>query len=781
MQTYYVATDGDDEWSGTTPTPSEDDGPFRTIDRARAAVRAAVADGQAGTITVRIAGGTYYLDEPLRFDAADGGNDGHEVVYTNYEGQRPRIVAGRRVDEWSEVGDGVYEADLDHTVNTIYEDGTRARLARCPNEGYFRVDEPGPDDPVASFRPEPSDLPDVDDIGDLQVYIWPGGPDGHWNWFSDVADVIDLDREDRLVQLADQDRYELGAGSRYAFHGHPAFLEEPGEFHLDREAGRLRYRPRAEPIDDRSIVVPTARHAIEIAGTSPDDPVRNLRFDGLDVEGTDTARTVPAETAGAIQLTNAEDVTIRRCRVRHTGLEGIALVDHCQRITVEANEIADTGHTGISLAGPTSRHYRNHSNQVINNHVHHVGQLIGHGHGIALAHSGNNTIANNRIHHSPRFGITASSMPRPTTMAGMSHSNDTPHVIDGIEVSPHDVGLFQHTRNNVIAENDVSHCNLDSQDNGLIYTNTGGRGNIVRANRLHHSQVLFSFGFGLYLDDTSDGVVATQNVIHDLNHEGDGTLQYGIYAKGLDDIVENNIVADNTVAVAPIGSHEHGGTYNREQVILRNVCADSGPNVLGFSNWSVDRIARSDDNLFYHADGEYGVEGVPSGYAYDGESWHVETFEDWQELPQRYDAGSVCADPQFMAPEDDDYRLRHDSPARELGFQDIDHAAIGLRPDYPFASDEPIERLWLRTDETTGTPAYVTLDAGETTRLSCLGRTETGFAVECNRANVAFETDEPTIATVADDGTLNAQSAGVTRVTACLNGITTELDVLVDQ
>ena len=779
MQTYYVATDGDDEWSGTTPAADDDDGPFRTIERAQAAVRADLADGQSGTITVRIAGGTYYLDEPLHFDVTDSGQAGHEVVYTNYEGQRPRVVAGRPVTEWSETADGYFETDLDRTANTLYENGLRAQLARYPNEGYLRVDEPGADDPVASFHPKEADLPVIDDVDDLQVYIWPGGSDGHWNWFSDVAEVTEINREDRLVTLADQDRYELGGGSRYAFQGHPDFLDEPGEFYLDRNNGRLRYRPRSEPIDDRSIVVPTAEHAIVIAGSS-DDPVRNLRIEGLDVEGTDTARTVPAETAGAIQLTNAEDISIRRCRIRHTGLEGIALVDHCQRITIEANEIADTGHTGISLAGPTSRRYCNHSNRVVNNHIHDVGQLIGHGHGISLSHSGNNVIANNRVHHSPRFGITVSSMPRPTTMAGMSHNNDTPHVIDGIEVSPHDVGLFQHTRNNLIEENDVSHCNLDSQDNGLIYTNTGGRGNIVRANRLHHSQVLFSFGFGLYLDDTSDGVVATQNVIHDLNHEGDGTLMYGIYAKGLDDILENNVVVDNTVSVAPIGSHEHGGTYNRDQVILRNVCADSGPNVLGFSNWSVDRIARSDDNLFYHSDGEYGIDGVPGGYAYAGESWRVETFADWQALPQGYDAGSVCADPQFMAPAEKDYRLRYDSPARELGYQDIDFASIGLRSDYPFAVDEPIERLWLRTDVSAGTPAYIELAVGESAQLSGVGRTATGFAVQSDRAALAIESDDPTVASV-DDGTVHAESAGIARITARLDDVSTVLDVLIEQ
>ena len=46
---FYVATDGNDDWSGTLPAPNEagTDGPFATLARARDAIRALKQEGPA--------------------------------------------------------------------------------------------------------------------------------------------------------------------------------------------------------------------------------------------------------------------------------------------------------------------------------------------------------------------------------------------------------------------------------------------------------------------------------------------------------------------------------------------------------------------------------------------------------------------------------------------------------------------------------------------------------------------------------------------------------------
>ena len=56
----------------------------------------------------------------------------------------------------------------------------------------------------------------------------------------------------------------------------------------------------------------------------------------------------------------------------------------------------------------------------------------------------------------------------------------------------------------------------------------------------------------------------------------------------------------------------------------------------------------------------------------------MKTFREWQRK-MGHDFHSVVADPLFVDPEHDNYTLRENSPAFELGFQQIDMSIIGPR------------------------------------------------------------------------------------------------------
>ena len=62
----YVAPDGNDENAGTAEKP------FRTLDRARQAVRQ-INENMTGDIVVTLRGGTYPIDRTIIFDGADSG------------------------------------------------------------------------------------------------------------------------------------------------------------------------------------------------------------------------------------------------------------------------------------------------------------------------------------------------------------------------------------------------------------------------------------------------------------------------------------------------------------------------------------------------------------------------------------------------------------------------------------------------------------------------------------------------------------------------------------
>ena len=79
-------------------------------------------------------------------------------------------------------------------------------------------------------------------------------------------------------------------------------------------------------------------------------------------------------------------------------------------------------------------------------------------------------------------------------------------------------------------------------------------------------------------------------------------------------------------------------------------------------------LAECDYNLYFPAAGQKpAVDGAPDG-----------SFDQWHEMG--FDVDSVIADPLFVDPERDDYRLRPESPAIKLGFVPIDVDKIGIRP-----------------------------------------------------------------------------------------------------
>src|SRR5437899_859528 len=73
---FYVATDGNDKWSGSlaSPNPANTDGPFATLERARDALRRAKAEGKlvaGGTVWIR--GGAYSRERSFELTATDSG------------------------------------------------------------------------------------------------------------------------------------------------------------------------------------------------------------------------------------------------------------------------------------------------------------------------------------------------------------------------------------------------------------------------------------------------------------------------------------------------------------------------------------------------------------------------------------------------------------------------------------------------------------------------------------------------------------------------------------
>ena len=140
---FYVATDGDDQWSGQLDTPNADrsDGPFATLTRARDAVRQlklAQGGGLTQPVEIQVRAGTYHMDQPLRLSGGDSGTDQFPVTYMAYPGEAPVLSGGRPITDWQPYKDKIVCAKLPETrkgywwFRQLFCNGKRMIRARYP-------------------------------------------------------------------------------------------------------------------------------------------------------------------------------------------------------------------------------------------------------------------------------------------------------------------------------------------------------------------------------------------------------------------------------------------------------------------------------------------------------------------------------------------------------------------------------------------------------------------------------------------------------------------------
>ncbi|MBB5791012.1 right-handed parallel beta-helix repeat-containing protein [Jiangella mangrovi] len=143
-KTFYVATDGDDGWTGEhpSPQPGATTGPLRSPQGALNAVRTWLNSHAlpAGGIEVVVRPGTYYLDAPLTFGPQDSGADAASPVVWRSEVPGAAVLSGGRVlsGTWGAPdADGIRSLSVPGAgrFRTLFVDGVRAPLVRYPATG----------------------------------------------------------------------------------------------------------------------------------------------------------------------------------------------------------------------------------------------------------------------------------------------------------------------------------------------------------------------------------------------------------------------------------------------------------------------------------------------------------------------------------------------------------------------------------------------------------------------------------------------------------------------
>ncbi|MCU6793777.1 right-handed parallel beta-helix repeat-containing protein [Paenibacillus sp. WQ 127069] len=764
VKSYYVSPYGNDEGTGAINSP------FRTLTAARDAVRTHIAAGMTQDVVVYLRGGIYRLAEPFQLTSVDSGRDGYKVTYRSFPGEKADLDGSSVISGWSLYSGNIYSAPIGTgiDVDVLYEGEERAVLARYPNRAngkdqYSRVATYASDLPKRKFGYTEGDIPAVAHPEELQVYIWPGGTAGHWSWSSNTIGVESVDTTNRIVTLESDTTYENGVGSRYYVQNGLEMLDAPGEFYIDKTAGVLYYYPFDAGALNGGVTIPREGNIAELIGASSTDPIHDIVFDSLVIRNSD-------RLGDGIHGQNIEHFTLSNSKIYNIGEHGVQLLGWAHHNLIESNEVHHVGYNGISVEGiGRVTTVSSSDNDSINNHVYTTGLIYGNAGGIRYYYSEGNRIAYNLVHDIKRHALHLFDANR-----GIIGTT-----IGGVLITKDNFRNYQRTRDNIVEFNEVYDAVNDSQDAGPIATYGGPFGNILRNNYLHDNTVpattSSSFGFGFYLDDSSDYVTVEDNIIENLQQQPGGSNN-ALMLKGIGIQVKNNIVANNNDSRSAIGSTETGGLISSEITLERNLYYNLNKHLYYLDYWTPEKLTSSDYNLFHSATGQYTF----------GSTIPVSEYGDWLKLYKgKYDQHSLRTDPLLMNPDARDYRLRYDSPAYKLGFRELNIEDIGLRADYPFAdSTDLIHRVIPRFEGDAVNRSFVQLASGQSRAIELTVRTETGFVADLSDAAIAFVSGSPSVASVSPQGVVTANGAGVAKVTITVtkDGVTKSaaVHVLVD-
>jgi parallel beta-helix repeat protein len=177
-------------------------------------------------------------------------------------------------------------------------------------------------------------------------------------------------------------------------------------------------------------------------------------------------------------------------------------------------------------------------------------------------------------------------------------------------------------------------------------------GTVLSHNLIHDVSSYHYGGWGIYTDEGSTHILIENNVVY-------RTKTGGFHQHyGKENTIRNNIFALAVEQQLQRSREEDHKSFD----FTNNIVYFTQGNLLG-STWKNDHFF-FDKNLYWNPD--------PGKIDFMGES-----LDTWK--ARGHDRNSLIADPLFTAPEKDDFKLKPESPAFGLGFQQIDLTEVGPR------------------------------------------------------------------------------------------------------
>ncbi len=658
---FYVATNGNDNNPGTLTAP------FLTLSKAQTTIRTNITSGMTSNAVVFLRGGKYYLTSGLLLQPPDSGKNGYRVIWRNYYGEKPRLIASKAATGWTLYSGNIYVANIGPNIYSLYENGVEAVPARTPNSGYLKVAGYG-DNNFTSFVYPSGALPDTFSYSSAKAYIFPGGSGSYvYDWAVDITPITYVNFSTRTINLSANTSYVIRLNNRFALINSLDFLDSPGEFFYDETTGLTYYWPRNAPIDSQEILAPTIERIIQVSGSSPSVKTSNIELRGLTLEmgnGFKTANSNgPLSTPTGLHVAYADNIRVRFNEFKQL-THGITGGFYVTGLDIYGNYLNELGADAIKLGGP----YPGNGdvsgfNRIVNNRFYDFGRRYSRAAGMLLARISSTNVSFNKIHRGNYAGIL---------YLGFTLNYTKLFIPDATQENYRD---YVYARNGTIAFNDVSDVMRDTHDGGGIYLWGSGKDNLITNNVIHDitatTQVNNPFAVGMYLDDGSGYNMVSNNLVYNIR-----TNPYTFLIKGDYNTLTNNIVAtDEPRELAFFQAYL--GMPNHHLNITRNIFYASTSNALDptmfkFADWQSDKVSASDYNSFYRPDGRYTIQvGTPKI-----------PLAQWQSQ-YGFDVNSVTADPQFRNPAAGDYFVQNGA-VLATGFTNFNTTPVGLMADFPF-------------------------------------------------------------------------------------------------
>ncbi len=494
---------------------------------------------------MRITPGTYVLDTPLTITQESKKSD-YRITFKGTDTENPPLIdGGAKITGWVSMGDGRYRAEYTgQNVRQLYVNGTMRRRARSKylytaDSYYYATAEAKTAGTPDGLTVENINFPQLSKPGDVELVY-------NLFWASQrlpVDDIIGYDTDTLTLEMA-QPYYGWALSKSYEgtspnltkeFYLENAleFLDEPGEFYHDADAGFLYYYPLAdEDMTNADCHVNKTDFMVLAKGTK-ENPLKNITFENLDFryggwsDVNDTGVLVHQsdcleveDTSGnkqrvfmpaQMQIENATGIEIKSCKFINLGSSAISMTGVVTNSTIDGNLIRDIAGTGISAGGfflytdgTETAEDTTRNCTITNNAIVRTGQEFFSSPAIGVYYSNNMNISNNYIEDVPYSGISL----------GWGW---------GVNAVP--------CENHTVSGNRIVNIGHTLHDGGHIYTLGNMPNTVIENNYISQSD---NYG-GIYFDSGSGGITACNNVAESCTN-----WLFGLETTSKNIIVQNN-------------------------------------------------------------------------------------------------------------------------------------------------------------------------------------------------------------------------------------------------